>query len=43
MNLEDRYKKSAKNTKPKAYSGKTKQDKDHSKLNVDVTPKKYKG
>jgi hypothetical protein len=43
MNLEDRYKASSKNAKAKAYSQKTKQDKDNSILNVDVTPKKYKG
>ena len=43
MNLEDRYKASSKNTKARAYSKKTKQDKDNSILNVDVTPKKYKG
>ena len=43
MNLEERYKKSVKNVKPKTYSGQSKQTKDNSKLNVDVTPKKYKG
>jgi hypothetical protein len=43
MNLEEKYKASTNNTKPKAYSQKTKQDKDNSKLNVDITPKKYKG
>ena len=43
MNLEERYKASSKNTKAKAYNKKTKQDKDNSLLNVDVTPKKYKG
>ena len=36
MNLEDRYKKSAKNTKPKAYSGKTKQDKEQEELEAEA-------
>jgi len=41
MNLEDRYKASSKNVKPRAYSGETKQTKDNSNLNVDVKPKSY--
>lgn len=41
MNLEERYKASAKNVKPRAYSGQTQLTDDHSNLNVDVKPKPY--